>query len=33
MALNNAILIVFFAIDYTSSPRQTIYPKIFEFFG
>lgn len=31
MALNNAILVVFFAIDYTSSPRQTIYPKIFEF--
>lgn len=25
MALNNAILVVFFAIDYTSSPRQTIY--------
>lgn len=33
MALNNAILVVFFAIDYTSSHRQTIYPKIFEFFG
>lgn len=33
MALNNAILVVFFAIDYTSSPRQTIYPKVFEFFG